>query len=279
MIAALVPEPGTTPIAAEYRARIASAARRPTERGTFEREAWDPASVREAAARWKKRMTDEYGSTTVFSALVAQLVEANATLDTSAVVLEMAQDEFRHAEICGQVVSALGGAARCERDTSVRPIAVHAGCSPEERALRNVLVTSVSETYSCSFFVASLERMTDPYLRSVTRELLADEVLHARFGFYYLQAWSDWLATLPEVRASISRYLRLVFATCERELVRDGARGPTRRTRGADDDALGLVPVDASREIFQATMENAVAPGLERFGLDAMRAWRTRSLG
>ena len=129
-------------------------------------------------------MTDEYGSTTVFSSLVGQLVEANATLDASAVVLEMAQDELRHAEICGQVVRALGGSSSAERDTAVSPIALHPGCSPEERALRNVLVTAISESYSCSFFVASLERMTDPYLRAITRELLADEVLHGCFGFY-----------------------------------------------------------------------------------------------
>ncbi len=274
MIAALVPEPGTTPIAAEYRALIQATARGVFDHGELQPEAYDPASVREARARWSKRMSDEYGSTTVFSSLVANLVEANATLDASAVVLRMAQDEFRHAEICGRVVRALGGEARVMRETAVRPIAQHLGCSPEERALRNVLVTAISETYSCSFFVASLDRMTDPYLRSVTRELLADEVLHGRFGFHYLQAWSEWLEKRPEVRSSISRYLRVVFATCEREFVRE----PTGRPRGFDDDALGLVTSDAAREIFTETMEKAVAPGLERFGLDGLRAWRTRSL-
>lgn len=277
MIATFLPDPGTTPIADEYRARVARAGRRPPVHHelAFALEAYDPVSVREASARWKKRMTDEYGSTTVFSSLVAQLVEANARLDASAVVLEMAQDEFRHAEICGRVVRALGGDPQCERDTRVVPIALHPGCSPEERALRNVIVTAISESYSCAFFVASLERMSDPFLRAVTRELLADEVLHGTFGFHYVQAWSDWLRARPDVRASISRYLRLVFATCERAFVRDAGAGP----RGAHGDALGLVPIEESREMFEATMETAAAPSLERFGLDAIRAWRTRSLG
>ncbi len=277
MIATFVPDLGTTPIADEYRARIARAGRRPAvhHEMTLALSAYDPVSVAEARGRWKKRMTDEYGSTTVFSALVGQLVEANASLDASAVVLEMAQDEFRHAEICGRVVRALGGVASCERETAVVPIATHPGCSPEERALRNVIVTAVSESYSCSFFAASLARMTDPYLRAVTRELLADEVLHGTFGFHYLSAWSDGLRARPDVRASISRYLRLVFATCEREFVHDFAEGQ----RGTDGDALGLVPVEDSREMFTTTMEQAVAPALERFDLDALRAWRTRSLG
>jgi hypothetical protein len=275
VIATLAPEPGKTPIADEYRAFVTATARVSTDPGVFDVAAYDPASVREASARWKRRMADEYASTTVFAGLVPQLVEANATLDASAIVMRMAQDELRHAEICGRVVTAMGGTPRVARDTTVQPIAVHAGCGPEERALRNVIVTAISETYSTAFFVASLDLLQDDYLRVITRTLLADEVLHGRFGFYYLQGWSDWLGSRPEVRASISKYLRHVFAVVEREFVRQ----PNGRGRGADDDALGLVSSELGREIFEATMEQAVAPGLDRFGLDATRAWRTRSLG
>lgn len=272
MIATFVPEPGTTAIADAYRALAAKACSR-TAHGRFEAGAYDPASVAEARVRWKKRMLDEYRSTTVFSALVAQLVEANATLDASAVVLEMAQDELRHAELCGEVVRAMGGQSRAKRETSVASIATHAGCTAEERALRNVLVTSISEMYSVAFFVASLDRMTDPYLRSITRELLGDEVLHGRFGFLYLQGCEGWLEARPEVRASVSRYLRHVFAVCEREFV-----CAPRPTAGASDDALGLVSSALAREVFLDTMAHAVVPGLEHFGLDATRAWRARSL-
>ncbi len=275
MIAALVPEPGCTPIADEYRALVEGIARVTTPRDPFCREAYDPVSVAEAQKRWKKRMTDEYGSTTVFSALVAQLVEANDSIDTSAVVLRMAQDELRHAEICGNLLVEMGGDKRAVRDTKVAPIAVHPGCDEKERAMRNVLVTCLSEMYSISFFVASLERMTDATLRTVTRELLADEVLHGRFGFHYLEANAHWLGARPEVRASISRYLRFVFAVCEQAFLPQVEP----RVRGADDDALGLVTPEQSREVFCETMEKAVAPGLERFGLDALRAWRTRALG
>lgn len=146
--------------------------------------------------------------------------------------------------------------------------------SAEERALRNVLVTSLSETHSISYFIASLDRIEDPYLRAVTRDLLSDEILHGRFGFFYLQAWSDWLAERPAVRASIGRYLGRAFAVCEQAITRE----PSSHGRGIDDARLGLIPHEETSAIFRTTMENAIVPGLERFGIDAEHAWKTRSL-
>jgi hypothetical protein len=269
----LVPVPGVTPIAEEYRALVDATARVDRSYGELHPEAYAPQSIRAACGHWRKRMIDEYLSTAVFSGLSAQLVEANATLDTSVVVLRMAQDEFRHAEVCGRVVAAMGGDPRTTYSKAERSLPRHEGVSAEERALRNVLVTSISETHSISFFIASLDRLEDPFLRAVTRDLLSDEILHGRFGFYYLQAWSDWLSERPAVRASISRYLRHAFAACERAITRE----PSAHGHGPDDARLGLVPHEETRVIFEQTMLNAVVPGLERFGLDAEAAWRMRS--
>lgn len=141
--------------------------------------------------------------------------------------------------------------------------------------MRNVIVASISETFSVAFFVASLDRMEDPTLRTVSRSLLSDEVLHARFGFHYLAAWSEWLGARPDVRASISGYLRRAFAFAERELVLSDR---SVREHGVDDDRLGLVPRDVAREMFYATMAEAVVPGLEHFGLDAKLAFDARTL-
>jgi hypothetical protein len=274
MFAELVPKPGATLLAREYRALVSAQERiAPPTSITIDVAAYDPRSVAHAASHWRKRMMDEYASTTVFSQLMAQLVEANASLDASAVTLRMAQDEFRHAETCGRMTEALGGKPSIVRDTTVHPIAIHPGCDARERALRNVIVaTCLSEMYSIAFFVASLDRATDPCVRDVTRSLLGDEILHGRFGFVYLES-CDWLQHEPDMRASISRYLRFGFATCEKEFVRE-----PKDASGADDDALGIVPADHARDVFLETMSAAIVPGLERFGLDAERAWRTRSL-
>jgi hypothetical protein len=225
-------------------------------------------------------MVDEYTSTTVFSALASQLVEANATLDASAVALRMAHDELVHAEVCARVVVAMGGLGRRVRETDVAVIARHPGCSAEVRALRNVIFTTcLSEMNAVSYFVAALDRMKDPYLRDVTRQLLSDEVLHGSFGFAYLEASQPFLEASPAARASVSAYLPFAFAVVERELGRGGSAPAPAAPLSADDLALGVLPPGLSAEVFRATMTEAVIPGLERFGLAAEDAWRRRRLG
>jgi hypothetical protein len=276
VIADLAPGTSRTLIEAEYRDLDRRLARVAPVAVTFDARAYDPRSVARARGLWLDRMVNEYTSTTVFSQLAGQLVEANASLDTTAVTLRMAQDELRHAEQCAGVVRALGGEARRTRETAVTAIARHPGVSDEERALRNVIFTTcLSEMNSVSYFVAALEGMKDPLLRDVTRRLLADEILHGRFGFAYLEAWAPWLAARPEVRVSLGRYLRYAFAVVEREFA-SGESTPF--TPLPDDAALGVVPPGMSAESFRLTMTEAVVPGLARFDIPAEEAWRRRSL-
>jgi hypothetical protein len=266
-----------TRIEAEYRAVATSLARvRPTTHA-FDAGAYEPRAVARARGLWSDRMVDEYTSTTVFAALASQLVEANATIDATAVALRMGHDECVHAEACGAVVAAMGGAARRMRSTDVVAIARHPGCSAEERALRNVIFTTcISEMNSVAYFIAALDRMTDPFLRDLTRQLLADEVLHGSFGFAYLEAWSPFLEQTPAVRDGISSYLRFAFAVAERAFT---GREHAELDLSADDHALGVVHPALAAEAFRATMKDAVVPGLARFGLAAEDAWERRTLG
>jgi hypothetical protein len=219
-------------------------------------------------------MEGEHRSTTVFSSLAAQLVEANATIDAKTVMLRMALDELRHTETCGEVVAALGGGSSCTMDVSVAPLARHRGCSPEERALRNVIYTScLSEMVAVARLVDELDATKDPFLRDATRRLLADEVLHGQFGFLYLESWKPWLDAHADARASLEHYLTHAFAVLEAELA-----GPkTPRTKWTDDErALGLAGTATPFTIFHDTITHAVVPGLERFGIDARKAWKKR---
>jgi hypothetical protein len=186
----------------------------------------------------------------------------------------MALDELRHAEICGEAIRALGGEPVCEVEPPVVPI--FPGVGAEERALRNVIFgNALVEMVNTAQLVDVLDTMTDPRLREATRLLLADEVHHAAFGFDYLEAWSPWLDAHPEVRRSLDGFLRRAFAELER--VRSGSGLPA-RARSADEIALGIADPARLTEVFHQTVQCAVIPALEGFGLDAGTAFRTRSL-
>jgi hypothetical protein len=264
-----------TPLEKEYQLVCDGLARTPALVLEFHASAYDPRLVTRIRDQWTQRMAGEHRSTTVFSNLAGQLIEANAPLDAKVVMLRMAQDELRHTETCGQVVQALGGKPEVRTDLSVAPLATHRGCPVEERALRNVIYTTcLSEMVAVARLVDELDTTEDPFLRDATRRLLADEVLHGQFGFLYLEALRPWLEAHAEVVASIHRYLVHAFAVLEVAL---GGRAV--RTRLSDQErALGINDPAKGREIFYETIEGAVAPGLDRFGLDATKAWRERRL-
>jgi hypothetical protein len=267
-----------TPIADEYRSVTKVMMRCERHVRDFDRTLYPAAAVEKARDLWLFRMESEHRSASVFAGLCCQLMEAGATVDMEGIVLRMAQDELRHAEACAEVVTALSDArAPAVREVAapVAPLAVHVGCSPEERALRNVIYgCCLSETVNSARFVSDIDAMSDPLLRDVTRQLLSDEALHAQFGFHYLREWSSWLDAHPDVRPSITRYLRYAFAVLERDL---SGRDMADHKLDSAELALGLSDPRRTREVFYTTMEGAVLPSLEQFGIEAQRAWAARS--
>jgi hypothetical protein len=262
-----------TPIAEELAAIEKGLARIPRSTAIFDPTKWEPDAIETLKAQWTGRMRVEHRSSMVFSQLAQQLFEANATLDAKIVMMRMAQDELRHTGTCAEVLGVLGAPAEVEADLTVEPLARHPGASVEERALRNVIYTTcMSEMVACARFVATLDRTTDPYMRDMTRRLLADEVLHGQFGFHYLSTWRPWLDAHPEARAGLDRYLVHAFAVIEGEL----APTPPFRALTAHEMALGADDGALAREVFYGTTEGAIVPGLEQLGLAAGKAWRER---
>lgn len=266
-----------TTLAEEFAAIERAMQRCPEPDVVFDARPFRAESVTKAREAWRGRAVVEYRSTTIFAALAAQLVEARARCETTAVMLRMAQDEARHGARCMRVVRALGGdekSTEFPEEMSVVPLARHAGVSVQERVLRNVIYTTcLSEMVAVAQLADTLESTTEPYLREQTRQLLADEVLHGQFGFLYLAEQRALLARAPDLVAGLERYLRHAFAILETELV------PTNlEVRATDEErALGLTDAKRRREIFYAAMEEAIVPGLEERGLDAGKSWRTRS--
>lgn len=272
--AALALTSGTPGFTGQFDRIMAALSRCEPLQVTFEAKAYQQPAVVRAAAMWRARVRSEYESTTVFSQLALQTMEANAPADVTGVVLRMAQDELRHAQLCAEVVAALGDAQPVEAPRAFEPLARHPTRSAEERALRNIIYgCCLSETVNAARFVDALETISDPFVRETTRRLLADEVLHAQFGFMYLELWRDWLAQHPDCVTGLRRFLPRAFAICERELSGKDARF---RTPTADEVSLGIPTPESLPTTFYQTVELAILPALDGFGLDATAAWRAR---
>ena len=262
-------------LAGHYASLCAGLGARDLRLDAFARAAHDPADLERAARFWHVRMIAEERSIQVFAQLAVQLLEAKASVDEVTVMLRLAQDELRHTEFCAAMVQVLGGDPTLPH-APVRPLARHDGCSPEERALRNVLYTTcLSEMVALARLVDSLEQTTDETARAAIRAVLADEVLHGTYGFHYLEARHDVLAADPELRGSLETYLRHAFAVLERELL-DPTRGAARPPPGAI--ALGVIDPARAADAYHQTLEAVVIPGIERHGIDAGRAYRARAL-
>jgi hypothetical protein len=266
----------STPIAKEYRFVNEAMLRCVRKVYTFDATVYDERAVERARKMWLHRMESEHRSTSVFSALCAQLMEAGATFDMESIVLRMAQDELRHADVCAETLVLLGGEAVCHVKNPIAPVASHRDASREECAMRNVVYgCCLSEMVNCARFVDALDTMSDPLLLDVTRQLLSDETLHAQFGFHYLDAWSGWLEKHPDVKTTMSRYLRFAFAVLEKDL---SGRDMPAVILSDDERALGLPDPKRLQEVFYMTVEGAIVPSLERYGFDARDAWDRRSL-
>jgi hypothetical protein len=264
-----------TPLAEEYR-RI-EAAFEPARRlsTSFNRHAHAPEVIEKARGWWLAMMRTEYESESSFVDLAIQLRAINDPLDIQAVTLRMAQDELRHAAIAARVITALGGDARI-RPSPARRAQAHADCGPTESALRSIIFgCCLSETVNGARLAKSYGETSDPFIREAFRLLLADERLHAQFGFYYLESRRAWLDAHPEVRRNLARYLRFAFASLESYM---GAVPIDARPLTDAERAIGLPDLTLLSRTFQETVVNACIPGLERFGIDAALAWRERSI-
>ena len=220
-----------------------------------------------AIAFWRTRMVQEHVSARVFASLIAQMMKAGIRAEYQSAVGDMVTQEFRHARLCATVIHALGGEAVAPV-TALPDVPTHDDVSPLEAVLRNVLsISCISETTAVAEFAFERECLWPGPIRDMQKEILADEVNHARFGWRLVDELSPQLCS--SVRKSLSEYL--VYALrqrFERALEQRASRAATPRLA-----AIGGADGEQNFELFLQTIHEVVLPGLEGCGLHARQAW------
>ena len=240
--------------------------------GRFEREGYPEPALSLALDAQRELAWGEYGAVDLFARLASALSLQGAPFDLVAAASSVPADEIRHADYALRMASLLAG----------REVGIDVDCRALERRWGGALtlerlddlmtqVVAIDETLAAAMLTACAERATDPVARALFRAIVADEVHHARLGWYYL-AWRAPQWTRAE-RQRVADGAGLLVMGTERRFWqgRDAPRGSQRAAR-----ALEVLESRGQREAVRRVMEGEIVPALDAIGLGASHAWRGR---
>lgn len=167
-------------------------------------------------------------------------------------------DEHRHAALCEEAAGRYLGSRAEPHAELPHQHPAHEGAESEalRRALWVLGQCAFNETFASAYLGAAYRGARFPFARAVLRELLEDEVDHARLGWAYV-------SILPEpLRCGVERWLVPLTVSNLREW------------RALDlprDDTLaahGVPPRDVALEAIEDAVTGLIVPGFDAMGLD-----------
>jgi hypothetical protein len=210
------------------------------------------------AAVWLGRAASERRVAEAFEVIHGALASAHSHSSLSALAARAVDDEHRHAELCRVVAS------RCAGRELAAPARLPL-VQPEHREAPARLVPTLhvlghcamNETFASAFLEVSLGLAQAPLGRAALRELLSDEIDHARIGWAHLAELSE------QQRKELAPWLdSLVYANLK--MWRDTPRATA---TDAELHRHGAPPPEAIERALIGAIRDLIIPGLARFGL------------
>lgn len=223
------------------------------------------------AGVWAFRARSEREAAARFARLGRQLEAEDAAPVVVAMARRAAEDELRHVEICAGLAARYGHAGGAGEATPAGEIGPRGSGSRERLLYEVVAFCAVTESVNAALMTVSHERAVEPAVRAAVREILRDEVTHARLGWAHLSA-----ERARGGGARLGEGLPAMLAGTVREELFAPADGEAVDPRLA---GHGELPRALRVEVFVRTLEGVVFPGLEAHGVDASagRAWLARA--
>ena len=255
--------------------RHGSRRHKPIPFGRFDRSKYPEAALAIAFDAQRALALGEYTAVDLFAQLASGLALHGAPFDLVAAATRIPSDEIRHADLAFRMARLLS-----ERDVEVQfdPVSVNKRWT-EAKSLEAIDVTivevsAIGETLSCALLGECRKRASDPTVRAIFSSIVADEVHHARLGWYYL-AWRAPQWTRPERQRIADRAGALVVDVEARFW--NGRDAPEEARSAAR--ALGVLESEGQRKAVRSIMEDEVVPALDALGLGTSHAWRRRRRG
>ncbi|MCX5742575.1 MAG: hypothetical protein NT062_08770 [Proteobacteria bacterium] len=149
-----------------------------------------------AAAIWHGRAESELRAAGSFTVIARTLEAAGAPPELVAIARRAIADERQHAAICAHVAATYALDPLPPVRTLALRVPIHPGASPAlQRVLHVVGQSCLNETTGSAFLEGCLARSTAPLASAALRQLLADEIDHARIGWAFLAMVDDAMRT------------------------------------------------------------------------------------
>jgi hypothetical protein len=247
----------------------------------FDRAAFEPTPLAEAASVWRERARQEYASLALFTQLASQVHLLGAPLDWSGALARMIADEVRHTELCARFAEALepGGAIVLDETGLHLPVAA----ATLRAHVRGTVLAAlcIGETISGRIFRECLRAATVPLARDVVRTIVDDETFHGRVGWELLALLmrGEGDATFEAERDALAAGLADLFAhyrgVCGAGHDEAWTREPDRAPEAPN---FGTLTERRYARCFWDGMRDDVVPALVECGLpEASAAWATAS--
>ena len=216
---------------------------------------------------WRSQAATEARVASSFAVIEESLEALGADSGLVRLAARAVDDERRHAALCEEASGRYAGApcAQHERLEARHPRHPHA--SPElRRALYVVGQCALNETFASAYLAQAYRGATSPLARAVIRELLEDEIDHARLGWAFLST------TSASTRRELSRWLVVLTESNLREW---------RRIDLPDSRALeahGVPPRGEALDALDEAVRGVLLPGFAHAGLDTrgLERWLSR---
>lgn len=218
------------------------------------------ASDRSAVAdMWLARAASERRVGDAFVVVTDALTRLRADESLVALARRAVDDEMRHAELSRRM--AVRYASSDLEHPSLLPLDVpkHRGASDELRAVLHVVGhCCLNETLASAFLEAEIARVTAPTGHAALRELLSDEVDHARLG------WATLSSVDASTRAAVAPWLP-EMAVANLRMWRTAPRGYTEAPALLAHGAADRHEVDRA---LRVGLRDLVLPGFAHLGFD-----------
>jgi hypothetical protein len=216
---------------------------------------------------WAFRTRAEIEATARFARMATELAQNGATPVVVRGAADASADEARHRALCARLAAKWGEPNATAHVPPVTRIG-RSDMDPRDRLLwEMVAVCCISETMNTSLMTRCLEVAKDEAIRETLRELLEDEVKHARLGWAHLAA---------ERSAGRGQFLRDVLPLLLEASVEPGFLEGTSATPWTDTlYDYGELPSAELVQIYRDTLNFVIFPGLDAVGVDTSkgRTW------